>query len=269
MNPELPENTEQIDAIVARLRTTPGVRRGLPEFDALRQSGPFRSVNHFFASSFEYFRHLLYYTNLRPSSRVMDYGCGWARMAIPFSVYLEKERGFYCGLDTDLNIIQRNQVAYESFNNVEFHHVDMYSKQYNKTGKGSHVLKKQTFSEPFDLAFLFSVFTHILPDDLDPVIEFLASNLADDGEIFSTWFLLDDATQSSIDAGLSSQKFATPFGKARIETPDIPEAAVAYPREEALAAFRRAGFTYVQPHPGKWSGCVDSWLFQDAIVARR
>jgi SAM-dependent methyltransferase len=269
---ETPTDTTRIDAVVARLKATPGVRQSLPELSVLRQSGPFQSVNHFFASSFEYFRHLLHYTNITPESRVMDFGCGLGRMAIPFSVFLDKERGFYCGLDTDGTVIERDKAMFAGRPTIEFRHVDVFNKHYNPTGRpAAEALAKERFDAPFDVAFLFSVFTHILSADLDTIVGFLAANLAPKGEIFSTWFLIDDATQAAIDAGKASRRFATRHGTARIDLPENPEAAVAYPLEEALAAFRRAGFTDVRPHFGTWRGKdgVDSWLWQDGILARR
>ena len=181
---EIPEDTVEIDKVVSRLKTVPGIRRSLPELSVLQQSGPFKSVNQFFASSFDYFRHLLYYTSITPSSRVMDFGCGLGRMAIPFSAFLESERGFYCGLDTDGTVIERDKAMFAGRKNVEFRHVDIFNKHYNPVGKpATEVLAAQRFEAPFDLAFLFSVFTHILPDDLDAVIGFLAANLGSKGEI--------------------------------------------------------------------------------------
>jgi SAM-dependent methyltransferase len=267
---ELPDDTRQIDAVVARLKTAPGIRAGLPELAVLQQSGPFKSVNQFFASSFDYFRHLLYYTSITPSSRVMDFGCGLGRMAIPFSAFLEG-RGAYVGLDTDGTVIERDKAMFAGRPRIAFRHVDIFNKHYNPAGKpAAEVLAAERFEAPFDLAFLFSVFTHILPEDLDAVIGFLAANLGPKGEIFSTWFLTDAATQGAIDAGTASRRFATPYGTARIDRPANPEAAVAYPVEEALAAFRRAGFTDVRPHFGKWRDkALDSWLWQDGIVARK
>ena len=267
---EIPEDTVEIDKVVSRLKTVPGIRRSLPELSVLQQSGPFKSVNQFFASSFDYFRHLLYYTSITPSSRVMDFGCGLGRMAIPFSAFLESERGFYCGLDTDGTVIERDKAMFAGRKNVEFRHVDIFNKHYNPVGKpATEVLAAQRFEAPFDLAFLFSVFTHILPDDLDAVIGFLAANLGSKGEIFSTWFLTDDATQAAINAGKASRRFATPYGIARIDRPENPEAAVSYPVEQAVDAFRGAGFTDVRTHFGKWRGSIDSWLWQDGILARR
>ncbi|MEE9344609.1 MAG: hypothetical protein V3U88_03275 [Methylococcales bacterium] len=50
----------------------------LPDEKWIRQSGPFNSVQNFFDSSFQNFRELLYFTDIKPEQKVLDYGCGLA-----------------------------------------------------------------------------------------------------------------------------------------------------------------------------------------------
>jgi len=239
----------------------------LPDENWIRQSGPFQSVQHFFDSSFQNFRELLYFTDLTPSQKVLDYGCGLARLAIPMSGYLDRKSGAYCGVDTDKNCIKRNGRVFGHLPNFDFHHVDIYSKMYNRKGKDYQVLLDQDFGGPFDLAFLFSVFTHVLPEDCDFLLKFLNSQLTRPGEIFTSFFLLNDATQQAIDNGTAHRKFATAYGDARIDNAEVPEGAVAYYEADVLQRFANAGFSNVQIHYGKWRGKIDSWVWQDIIVA--
>jgi SAM-dependent methyltransferase len=266
---EFPQNVRGIDQETALLRKAVVGSYPLPDLATLRQSGPFPSVEHFFESSFPYFRQLRYYTRMRRTSRLLDFGCGYGRLAIPLSAYLDRDEGHYCGIDTDAAVVRHNVATFAAVPNIEFRHVDIYSKQYNPDGRPMASLNEQHFAAPFDLAFLFSVFTHVLPDDLDTLVGFLASNLAPRGEILSTWFLINAETDAAIEQGLAWMRFATPYGSARIDREDVPEAAVAYPEPLAVEAFRRAGFTEVSVHYGNWRGSIDSWLGQDLIVARR
>jgi hypothetical protein len=146
--------------------------------------------------------------------------------------------------------------------------VNIFSKMYNHKGGDFDTLLESDFGGSFDLAFLFSVFTHILPEHCDLMLRFLRSQIVDGGELFSSWFLLNEETQQAIDAGYAHREFASRYGVARIDNPKIPEGAVAYYESDVIERFASSGLTDVRIHYGKWRGCMDSWVWQDIIVAR-
>jgi SAM-dependent methyltransferase len=268
MNPEIRGNTVEIDEECKRIRERIAPDLELPDAQWTLQSGPFKSAQHFFDSSFQNFKELLYFTGLTPQHRVLDYGCGLGRLSIPMSAYLDAAGGSYCGVDTNASCISRNSRVFGDYENFRFIHANIYSKMYNRQGKSIQELLKHDFGEPFDLAFLFSVFTHILSNDCDFLLKFLRSQLLEPGEIFTSWFLLNDETQSAIDAGQSGRNFEYSHGDARIENKEVPEGAVAYYEQDVLERFKKAGFSDVRVHYGMWRGCVKSWVYQDIIVAR-
>lgn len=262
------ENSSDLDREIESVKHRVTSNLELPDEKWIRQSGPFNSVQHFLDSSFQNFKELLFFTGVTPTQRVLDYGCGLARLAIPMSGYLDGAKGYYCGVDTDNSCIERNRRVFGHLPNFEFHHVDIYSKMYNRKGQSYQVLLEKDFRGPFDLAFLFSVFTHVLPEDCDFLLKFLNLQLSRPGEIFASFFLLNDETQKAIDAGKSHRKFATPYGNARIDNPNVPEGAVAYFEADILERFSRAGFSDIEIQYGKWSGKTDSWIWQDIITAK-
>ena len=268
MTIELPSDMAAIDREIEQVKARVIANLELPDAQWIRQSGPFPSVQHFFDSSFKNFKELLSYTRITPSHRVLDYGCGLARLAIPMSGYLAGPDSYYCGVDTDQSCIDRNRRVFGKLKNFRFEHVNLYSKMYNRKGHSIRTLAGRDFGSPFNLVFLFSVFTHILPDDFDFLLEFLKSQLEPAGEIFSTFFILNDKTQAAINAGKAHRNFATELGGARIDNPDVPEGAVAYYEHDVIERFRRAGFSDIQIHYGKWRGTLDSWIWQDIVVAQ-
>ncbi len=268
MNPEPRPNSPGIDAQCKHIREHIASDLELPEAQWTLQSGPFKSSQHFFDSSFQNFKELLYYTNLSPNQRVLDYGCGLGRLAIPMSAYLDPDNGSYCGVDTNAACIERNQRAFSRYKNFRFEHTNIYSKMYNRKGGNIEELLKLDLGKPFNLAFLFSVFTHVLSKDCDFLLEFLRAQLVEQGEIFSSWFLINDETQQGIEAGLSGREFKHQHGDNRIENPEVPEGAVAYYEEDVLKRFKKAGFSDVRIHYGMWRGGINSWVYQDIIVAR-
>ena len=263
-----PRDVSAIDQLTTEIRDRISGTVELPDENWMKQSGPFPSVQQFFNSAFNNFKELLHYTNLTPSHRTLDYGCGLARLAIPMSGYLDPDNGFYCGVDTDASCIERNRRVFAGHPNFRFEHVNIFSKMYNREGGNFDVLLEQDFGGPFDLAFLFSVFTHILPEHCDMMLRFLRSQLRGGGEVFSSWFLLNDETERAIESGYAHRDFAWRHGEARIDNPTVPEGAVAYYESDVMERFARAGLTDIRVHYGKWRGCEDSWVWQDIIVAR-
>jgi len=269
MNSEPRPNSPEIDALCKLTREKIAPDLELPEAEWTLQSGPFKSSQHFFDSSFQNFKELLHYTHLDPNYRVLDYGCGLGRIAIPMSAFLDPEKGSYCGVDTNAECIKRNQRAFSRYSNFRFEHTNIYSKMYNRNGGSIEELLKLDLGQPFDLAFLFSVFTHVLSNDCDFLLSFLRSKLKPQGEFFSSWFLINDETQKGIDQGISGREFKYQHGDARIENQEVPEGAVAYYEEDVLRRFEKAGYSDVCIHYGMWRGGIDSWVYQDIIVARR
>ncbi len=257
-----------IDDTLERVRSALPADLEMPDEAWLRQSGPFESIDQFTTSSFKSMRELLRYSHLEPSSRVLDYGCGLARLAIPLSGYLDPQAGSYTGVDTDKSCIERNRLAFGALPHFRFEAVNLYSSMYNRGGRRSYrSLKRKRLGGPFDLAILFSVFTHILPENADDLLGFLRSQLVPGGRMFATWFLLNPSTEQAIADGLSHRPFPFPHGSTRIDNADIPEGAVAYQEPEVMERLERAGFDSVRIHYGKWRGNLESWVWQDIVVA--
>jgi SAM-dependent methyltransferase len=240
----------------------------LPDEERMRQSGPFPTVQHFYDSSLKSFRELLVYTELKPHYRVLDYGCGLGRLAIPLSAFLDPDQDAYRGVDTDRECVERNARVFARHGNMRFEHVNLYSTMYNKAGGSFDQLEGRDFGSPFDLAFLFSVFTHILPEDCDQLLRTLCRQLAPGAELFSSWFLLNEATHQAMADGVAGRDFSARHGVARVQFRNVPEGAVAYEEADVLERFAAAGLTDVRIHYGKWRGCEDSWIYQDIVLAR-
>lgn len=258
----------EVAAEIARVRARVSSEFPLPDENWMRQSGPFVSVEHFLNSSFQNFGELLRFTGIHPGSRVLDYGCGHGRIAIPLSAFLNAPHGRYRGVDTDGACIGRNQEVFADYANFSFEHVNLFSTMYNKDGSKFETLAGKDFGGPFDLAFLFSVFTHILPEDCDLLLETLCAQLTPDGELFSSWFLLNEDTERAIKAGETSRKFSVEYGAARIDHPKVPEGAVAYYEADVLDRFARAGLVDVRIIYGDWRGKQGNKVWQDIIVAK-
>jgi SAM-dependent methyltransferase len=205
---------------------------------------------------------------LRPEHRVLDIGCGVGNLAIGLSGYLTAQ---YDGFDIHRGAVTWCQQAitprHPSF---RFHHADLSSVAYNADGS----LDASTFRFPmpsaaYDVVFLGSVFTHLLPDTAAQYINEIARLLAPGGLCIASYFLLNAQSRAGIDAGTSFMAFPVrhPSGLCLLHDAEKPEAAVALDEEFVVGTHQRAGL-----HPrdirrgGWWSGQRHD---QDVIAAER
>jgi SAM-dependent methyltransferase len=136
---------------------------------------------------------------LRPDEHVLDIGCGIGRTAIPLTSYLSED-GAYEGFDIRPEAIEWCQREVTSrYPNFRFTHVDVFNAAYNPSG----ALRASEFSFPyraeqFDLVFLYSVFTHLLPEDLEHYLSEIGRVLKEGGRVLATFFLLNDASLSRL-----------------------------------------------------------------------
>ncbi len=241
----------------------------LPEFELLRISGPFKSTQHFLESSFIEFGQLLNMTSINPGSNVLDYGCGLGRLAIPFSLYLKN--GSYLGIDTNLTSLEHCRKTFSGNDKFEFMHVDLYSKVYNKSGKGFSLLESTKLARKFDTGFLFSVFTHVLPENINELLEFIFMALNPGGEMLATFFLLNDRSLAEVNAGRATKKFAFEHNGARTDIEDVPEFAVAYFQDDILKRLASVGFSDPFIIQGAWANAPQQFHkpHQDIMVCRK
>ena len=125
-------------------------------------AGNFKEIGDDFLQLFTRLGHL------KPSDDVLDVGCGIGRMALAMVNYLEPTSRFE-GFDIvkhGIDWCERNITT--RWPNFNFKHSDIYNKCYNEPGR--QVSRKYRFpyeDNSFDFAFLTSVFTHMLPRDME------------------------------------------------------------------------------------------------------
>ena len=214
---------------------------------------------------------------LAPSCRVLDVGSGNGRLAVALAETLD-ERGSYDGLDIVAAGIDWCSGAitprYPSF---RFTHADVFNAEYNPRGSVRPGDYRFPYADAsFDLVVLVSVFTHMLPDDMDHYLEEIARVLVPGGRCFATYFLLNPESERLMEAGKSSLRFKYELGACRVVNPAVPELSVAY--EEAFVRktherhdlmleddFRYGGWCGRRPLWGEESGPGD----QDIVVSVR
>jgi len=208
---------------------------------------------------------------LMPYHRVLDIGCGIGRLAVPLTMYLNK-KGSYEGFDIVKSGIDwcKEKVGKKS-PNFKFYHIDLKNDLYNL--KTSNEAKNFIFpykDSEFDMVFLFSVFSHMIPADVDNYLYQIHRVLKYDGICVATFFILNEENQT-----LMQQNDGLQFKHERetyyLLDNNVKEANVAYKEKFLLQMIEKNNLKVERLYNGFWTGrpkndCVD---FQDTLVLKK
>lgn len=185
---------------------------------------------------------LLHYTGVTQKSNILDIGAGPGRVARHFVDFIEPP-GRYVGMDIEkpnMDWCEENiAAANPAFN---FFHQDVYNGLYNPRGKSKASEYRFPFKDgSFDMVFLTSIFTHLVPEDAQNYLSEISRLLKPDGVCFCTWFLLGHDL---------NVKYMGPHSK---------ETRVGYGFRYILEMLEESGLTLVEdPVLGLWHGREDA-----------
>jgi len=141
---------------------------------------------------------LIKHIDLKKDDIVLDIGCGIGRTAAALTEYLSANAR-YDGFDTMKKGIKwcQSKISQE-FSNFNFKYVPLNNDLYNK-----HKLDASQFNFPYidltyDKVFLFSVFTHMLPIEVNNYLKEINRVLKNDGKVLATFFLFEDEQPNDI-----------------------------------------------------------------------
>jgi ubiquinone/menaquinone biosynthesis C-methylase UbiE len=231
--------------------------------------GPFSNADSYTAVGKDFFKYFKDLCGLKPNEDVLDVGCGCGRMAAPLTKYLNRS-STYEGFDVVPVMFKWCVTNISSkYQNFHFQLADIYNKRYNP--KGQFKASEYRFpyqDESFDFVFLTSVFTHMLPQDMENYFSEVSRVLKKGQRCLITYFLLNAQSLALIEAKLSTLDFKHVFGNYRTISKATPETAIAYAEEYIRALYEKFGLAIVNPiQYGSWCGREDFLSYQDIIVA--
>ncbi|MBU1145312.1 MAG: class I SAM-dependent methyltransferase [Firmicutes bacterium] len=242
----------------------------------LRFDGP-KNTQIFIENGKEFFRYYRDLCEIKSNNKILDVGCGIGRKTIPLVDFLDEE-GLYEGLDIieeGIDWLKKNIT--KKFPNFNFTHVDVYNLEYNPNGK----INASEFvfpydDETFDLVVLGSVFTHMLPIDIENYISQISRVLKKGGKSLITFFLLDEEALSLINRAnakaYSGRKLDFQYIRENYRTIDenMPELAVAYELPYIVNLYKNNNLLINDPiYYGSWCGRRDYLGNQDMVVATK
>lgn len=220
---------------------------------------------HFDQVGEEFTEHLRNLCALRSSDAVLDIGSGIGRIASSLTEVITTGR--YEGFDVvERGISWSRREISSRFPHFRFTHADVRNGKYAPEGRMSADTYRFPYPDAaFDVAFAASVYTHMMPADVERYLAECRRVLR--GSALFTFYLWDETTERLIaDDDRGRPTFRHDCGTHRIERIEAPEDVVAYPADQAFGMLEAAGFTIKGVHYGKWSGRADSLSWQDVVI---
>jgi SAM-dependent methyltransferase/predicted O-methyltransferase YrrM len=235
--------------------------------DSLHSVGSLGSAD-YIAVGEEFCRYFVELCELKPDDRVLDVGSGTGRMARPLTRYLKG--GSYEGIDIVAPSVQWCQRTYTRYRNFHFHFADIYNKGYNPDGKYKATEYRFPFeTSSFDFVFLTSVFTHMLPQDMEHYLSEVVRVLKPNKRCLITYFLINPAARKLINEGVSHYSFKYKLPGCRVESADTPEAIVGYDESSVRGLYTKYRLNITEPVLyGTWCK-QDGLSWQDIIIATK
>lgn len=241
-------------------------KRHFPPLRLRREVGDLGS---FESSGGEFMPYCRLLCNVQPNARVLDIGCGCGLMALFFEDYLDST-GQYVGVDIQSRLIRWCQKHISSRSpNFKFVLLDLPNQRYNPGGNPHAEFRIPEEDHSFDFILLKSVFTHLLPDDLERYMAEISRLLSEDGRCLASFFLFDEGA-ADVKSTRSSLSFEHGDGTYRYQCERVPERAVAYSESYIRRILSQHNLVLQEPiRYGAWSGRADGLSFQDLIVVTR
>lgn len=227
-------------------------------------------VGNFKKTGDEFLKYLQQICNLKPTEKILDVGCGMGRLAFPLTKYLD-ENGAYEGLDIlKLQIDWLKANITSKYPNFNFHFANVYNKYYNPNGRIMASKYRFLYNDSyFDLVCAVSLFTHMLPRDMENYVSEISRVLKKGGKVLFTFFLSNNENESKKLIVLKRLNFKYDFGGYRSISKRYPEAAVGYDEQQIIALLKCNGFQKLKIFYGSWSGTGDFLSYQDIVTATK
>lgn len=220
-----------------------------------------------FHGSADLLRGFLIENGLTPDDHVLDVGCGLGRMAVALVPYLSA-RGGYDGFDIMPAVIRWCRTITRSHPNFRFKLVDVSSDRYHRGGAAAASAFVFPYAEAsFDYAFVGSVFTHMFPADMKNYLAEIARVLKPGGRAAISYYLIDPERRAELARGESALSFQHRGDGYWAEMADLPEAAIAYDKDEVLALIDRHGLDIAASYYGQWP--TTKLHSQDVLIVRK
>ena len=214
-----------------------------------------------------YFKEL---AGLKPEHAVLDVGCGIGRMALPLTHFLN-DKGSYNGFDiVKSGIDWCNKHISGEYPNFRFQYTGLYNQLYNTSDKadaGNFVFPYA--DEKFDFVFLTSVFTHMMPKEVEQYIYEIGRVMKPGATCLISFFIVNCESEDLMIKQPTIMDFPINNGFYRLHSSLVDTANVAYDEEWLLEKLGNAGLKMETIKYGQWCGRSSYFDYQDLMICRK
>ncbi|MBT8534596.1 class I SAM-dependent methyltransferase [Polynucleobacter paneuropaeus] len=219
---------------------------------------------------------------------ILDIGCGWAPLAIPFTIFCKSNDGGrnnesrYLGIDIREDAIEWLKQAYSGYDFVEFK-LHVAPKEADYIGAEQAGLKtlaesngqETNFSIPSNflanIQWSSSVFTHLTPQACLQALQSIKRSCLPSGIQVNTWLIIDDESKYSLAAQIADRELSFDCGDFLTYSEENPLVCTAYKLEAIERIYADAGLEIIRIDRGSWRGPIYQNTpkhYQDIIVSR-
>ena len=203
---------------------------------------------------------------LLSDDKLLDIGSGIGRMAVGLTSYLKT--GEYEGFDAVQQGVDWCQINIQSkFPNFQFKYVDLSNDLYKSSGIDASKFAFPYSTGHFNFAISISVFTHMLPHEINNYLAETARTLKPGGILFATFFIIE---KDQINA---REDFSFPYdyGHYYLMDQKVKSANVALDLSYLMSLIEKNGFILEKYVKGYWQKHVphDSNDFQDYLILKK
>ena len=217
--------------------------------------GPFHDEALYLETGRRYVEYLINNFHLKDSDAILDIGCGCGNTAMWLTQHLSASARFE-GFDVAAEPIEwcRNHIS-RSHSQFQFGVADIFNRSYNPRGAVKASRYRFPYeSETFDIVLARSVFTHLVPRDMENYLAEAARVLKIGGRCIFSFFLMNDRSRQLVKAGKSSIAFVHQKGPYFVVDRARQESAVAYDEDYVLKCASQLGLAVTRPiEYGLWS----------------